>query len=186
MSTSGSAHWSVGKSERVLRLTASCIRTAVRLRLGHNLSFDDAMDLARLHDVQSAVNSLEAKLEVHDNVPDRVKISVAVSEAKLSNTVSGAESVEHIIKIRSAAFGTGMAETQTAEQRESLINALQALRREANQWADGYQRFSGDLFAIYENAVRQLKKLPLTGTRRTQAMTELETIITDAIRRGSP
>jgi hypothetical protein len=171
------------KSDRVLRLTATCIQAAVRLRLGMRIPFDDAIELARVHNVRSAVESIGAKLRVHESVPEHVRVQVAVSEAKLSDVVTGSESTEHIIKVRTVAFGPGLA-AQMPALSESFKRGAEAIRREAMEWSVDYGGFSEDLFAMYRDAARQLKQIPITAERRAQAIAELETIIADALKRA--
>jgi hypothetical protein len=172
----------VVKSERVVRLTAACIQAAIRLRLNVSIPFSDAIDLARVHDVRSAVEGVRSKLQVHEAVPQSIRLKIAVSEAKLSDSVTGQESTEHILNVRNTTFENMVPETNDTSA--SIVRGLEAIVRDAAEWVGEYRRFSDDLLAIYRDGTRRLNQLPLTFERRAQARSELESIIADAFKRA--
>jgi hypothetical protein len=166
------------KSERVVQLLAVCIRTAVRFRYApRELSRPDAIDLARKHDLFSAMKAISAKMELHQNLPsDEGRFKLAVNEAKDLDT-------ENIIAMREASIAVLQSSQATASQRHLVVAGLYATQHEAQSWAKTYSRFVAEISSLYKSTNARIEDLHIPVTRRLKAQSELEQIIVDAIRR---
>src|SRR5271157_3980185 len=83
-------------SDRVRRLLAACMQAALRRRFGKNISFDEALELARVHTISSLLSDIRETLEVQIRAIDADRrFWHAVHEAKL-----GPQSLEERIESR--------------------------------------------------------------------------------------
>jgi hypothetical protein len=182
----------VPQSERTLSLFAVCIQVAVRLRFEQELPLSTALELARVHDLRSALRGIAAKLELHRNVSDaKAKAGLAFAEAALtSDEAAGAAAAEAatiaaVIAVRKGATEAMSAHKFSADQRTALLATLREVREDSRRWANGYSRFSTALLDLYKAMRSELTKMPLASSDRARALAELEEIIRDAtIRAG--
>jgi hypothetical protein len=173
------------KSERVVKLLAACIRSAVRFRYPQlNLSQTDAIDLARIHDLQSALRTISTKMEVHQSLlSEQRRFMLAVNEAKL---VSDADiGTENIIAIREASIAVLRSTSDaTSSQRHLVVASLRIGLQEVRLWAKAYSRFLTEIESLYKSTNARIVGLRLSSTVRRKAQLELEQIIVDATRRA--
>src|SRR6267154_1998469 len=115
MSNQRSLQWAP-KSERVVQLLAVCIRTAVRFRYApRELSKPDAIDLARKHDLSSAMKAISGKMELHQNLPsDEGRFKLAVNEAKDLDT-------KNVIAMREASVAILQSNQAASSQRYLVV-----------------------------------------------------------------
>jgi hypothetical protein len=172
------------KSDRVLRLTASCVQSIVRIRYRYVMPMSEAVDLARIHDVRSAVRTFGEKLDVHQNVPQAARFKIAAAEATFTGSLSSADYVDHTIAVRQASIGTTHEREQTGAQREILIANLRGLRREWEQWAREYVHFIDSIAALHVQADRELKLLCLEPETARRAEAELEQVLLVALHKA--
>jgi hypothetical protein len=172
------------KSDRVLRLTASCIQSIVRSRYAHDMPMNVAIDLARAHDVRSAVQAYEQKLELHQGLPHNTRIQLAGTEAAISRGVIPAEEIDRTIAVRRGSLETMREGEQGEARREILVARLREVRRECEQWAREYSRFFDDIASLYQKAARDLRSLHLDAERARQADVELEQVLVLALHRA--
>ncbi len=92
------------KSDRVVGLTASCIQSVVLLRHRHELSRSVAIDLARVHDLPTAVRKYAEQLEVLRGAPREVRHEQAGVEAALTRGFDSRREVDRIVEIRQGSF----------------------------------------------------------------------------------
>src|SRR5215472_8884066 len=134
------------KSDRLLLLTATCIRAAVWLRFKYELPLSEALDLAHVHDLRSALDEITAKVEVHRSLPDsKARIDLAIVESKLESPAAKdvASYSQSVIAIRTKTAETLSARMTSAEDRASLLSALRKLRIESQRWAEDYSSLFG-------------------------------------------
>lgn len=167
------------KSDRVIQLLAASICTAIRLRFSREISKGDSIDLARVHDLRSALNTITIKSELHRHLPGGRGFDLAVAEAKL-----GSEH-EMITAVRQATISTFDSNQSSASERQKLIEALRTTQQEARLWAKEYSRFLIEMETLYNKTNGQLNSLRLPLNRRLQAQSELEKLIANATRRAS-
>jgi hypothetical protein len=173
------------KSDRVLRLTATCVQSVARFRYGYEMPVADAIDLARIHDLRSTVRILEEKLELLQSVPQATRFKLAVTEAAFTGGLNPAEDVDHIVAVRQASIGTTPEWESSGLPREILIARLQGLRREWEHWAREYSRFIACLGSLHMEADRDLKLLRLEPETAKRAEAELEQVLLVALRKAS-
>ena len=171
------------KSERVVQLLAACIRTGTRIRFARELPRSDSIDLARIHDLSSAMKSISAKMEVHQNLPsDQRRFDLAVNEAKL---ISQADiGTEKVVAIREASIAALESSNAISSQRRLVVVSLRLAQEEARSWARAYSRFMTDIESLHKSASGRLQGLRLATSVRVEAQSELEQIIVDAIGRA--
>jgi len=171
------------KSERVIRLLATCIRSAVRFRYAQNVSQTDAIDLARIHDLQSAMKTISEKMEVHRSLPDdQGRFKLAVAETKLvSETDLGTAKIVAIRRATVDALGSNPGDLS---QRQGLLASLRMVQQEARLWAKGYSRFLTEIASLHKSMNSRIVGLHLPTSVRLEAQSELEKLIVDAIRRA--
>lgn len=121
--------------DRVLRLTASCIQSIVRVRHGYEIPMADAIELARVHDVRSAVRIMGEKLELLRTVPQAARLKLATTEATFTVGFLPKEDVDRTVSVRRASIGVMSEQMQAGMPREILVAKLHELRRECEQWA---------------------------------------------------
>lgn len=172
------------KSDRVLRLTATCVQAVVRLRFAYDLSSDDAIELARIHDVRSAVEILGGKLELWRSIPEGPRFELAVAETKLAGGLIPAEDAKGTVEVRRGYIQTTAEDGQAGTQREKLILGLHELRREAEQWGREYGRFIDRLLSLYAGARKDLVLLRLAPETAKQAESELEQVLLVALHKA--
>jgi hypothetical protein len=167
------------KSDRVLRLTATCIRSVVRVRYGYDISMASAIELARVHDVPSAVRVIGEKLELHQGRSQAARFDIAATEAAF--TVGTKEDVDRTVSVRRASIDAASEQKQAGMPREVLVTRLRVLRRECEQWAREYSRFMDSIATLYAKADRDLKALRLQPEASKMAAVELESILLTAL-----
>jgi hypothetical protein len=171
------------KSERVAQLLAACIRAAVRLRYSHSLSQSDSIDLARTHDLRSALKAISEKMDLHQNLPDaQWRFTLAVAESKLApETDLG---TANIIAIRKASVTTVGSNQSNASERQLALAALRTTQQEVRLWAKTYSRFLTEIENLYQSTNTQIESLHLTSSSRLKAQAELQKVIVNAIERA--
>lgn len=172
------------KSDRLLSLTAACIRAVMWIRFKYELPFSEALDLARVHDLRSALDEIAAKIEVHRNLPDsNARVGLAIVESKLEHPVAKdvVDYSEKVVAIRLKTAETLSARTTSAEDRASLLSMLRGVRIESQHWAQEYSRFFIALANLYRQTRSDLMELELNSVERDKALGELERIMSDAI-----
>jgi len=172
------------KSDRVLRLTASCVQTVVRLRYGYELPVADAVELARIHDVRSAVRIFGEKLRLLENIPRPTRFTLAATEAAFTGGIIPEEDLDRTIAVRRASIGTIPEHEQAGARREILVANLRELRRAWEQWAREYAHFIDRLAALLAEGERELKLLRLEPETAERAGTELEQVLLVALRKA--
>jgi SLT domain-containing protein len=172
------------KSERVRRLTASCIQSVVRLRCGYEMSMADAIDLARIHDVRSAVRIIEEKLELLQNVPQAMRFKLAATEAALTGGLSSREDIDNTVAVRRASIGPKSERQPAGVSLEILITGLQKLRRQWERWAREYSRFISRIASLHAEADRDLNSLHLEPETAKRARADLERVLLVALRKA--
>jgi hypothetical protein len=170
------------KSDRVLRLTASCIRSVVRIRYAYDISPASAIELARVHDVPSAVRVIGEKLELHQARSQAARFDIAITEAAF--TVGPREDVDRTVSVRRASIDVMSEQSQAGIPREVLVARLRDLRRECEQWAREYSRFIDRIATLYAQADRDLKALRLEPEAAKQAEVALERVLLVALRKA--
>ncbi len=173
---------SAPKSERVVQLLAATIRSAVRLRYARELSLDDSVDLARVHDLHSALKTIAVKTEVHQNLPDGRGFSLAVAEAKLTTGANLAN--EKIVAIREKSIATFEADQSNSSRRHEIVAALRTTQQETRVWAKAYARFLTEVEALYRSTNAELDTLHLPVGRRLEADSELQKLMVEMVRRA--
>lgn len=168
------------KSERVVLLTASCIRSLVRLSFSYEMSMRDAVELAHAHDLRSAIGTVRAKLELHRGKPE-----LAVTEAKLTRNLVSTEELRRTLEVRREAVATEKNTEDGARDREALVERLRVIRRESELWARQYSAFMRRLSSVYSEGRKQIAALRLPPGNSTNAQLELERIILEAMRRAA-
>jgi hypothetical protein len=172
---------SPGKSDRVVFLTASCVRSIVRLRFAYEMPMADAIDLARVHDLRSATEAVREKLEVLRNVPEAGRARQAVAEAKLTRGLLPREELERTIKLRERSIGSTTVTEEAEAQRETLVTRLRALRRDWERWGREYSDFMDSMALIHSRACLELEALHLPPEVGARAEAELEAILLEAV-----
>lgn len=173
------------KSDRVLRLTASCVQSIVRLRYRYEMPMSEAIDLARIHDVRSAVRAFADKLELLQNIPQAARFTLAAAEATFTGgVVSPADYVDHTIAVRRASIGAPTEREQSGVPREVLIANLRQLRREWEQWAREFAHFMDRIASLYVEGDRALKLLGLEPETAKRAEAELEQVLLIALHKA--
>jgi hypothetical protein len=170
------------KSDRVLRLTATCIRSVVRVRYGYDISLASAIELARVHDVQSAVRVIGEKLELHQGRSQAARFDIATTEAAF--TVGTREDVDRTVSVRRASIDAVSEQRQAGMPREVLVARLRVLRGECELWTKEYSRFIDRIATLYARADRDLKALHLETQVAKQAEVALERILLVALRKA--
>jgi len=143
----------------------------------------DAVDLARVHDIRSALKSIAEKLEVHKARPEESRIQLAVMEAKLESSVTSGESIAQIIKVREAS--DQFQKERATIQREQLVELLRTVQRQSSQWASEYRDFLRHLSTLYGNTRRKLLEIPAPAEIHARALAELEEILQRAVKAAS-
>ena len=169
------------KSDRVRRLTASCVQSVARLRYGYEMPIADAIDLARVHDLRTAVRTFEEKLELLQNVPQATRFKLATTEAALAGGLNRRAGVDHTIAVRRASIGTMPEREQLGVPREILVARLRELRRSWERWAREYSRFIDRVASLHAEAERDLKLLRLEPETAKRAKAELERVLLVAL-----
>lgn len=171
------------KSERVVKLLAACIRSAIRFRYAQTVSQTDAIDLARIHDLQSAMKTISEKMEVHRSLPDdQGRLKLAVAETKLvSETDLG---TVKIVAVRRATIDALGSNPGDLSQRQVLLASLRIVQQEARLWAKGYSRFLTEIASLHKSMNARIIGLNLPTSVRLEVQSELEKLIVDAIRRA--
>lgn len=172
------------KSDRVLRLTASCIRSVIRLRYGYEMHMPEAVDLARIHDVRSAVRVFGEKIELLHRVPRSARFKLAATEATFTSGVIPEEDVSHTVAVRRATIGAIPEYEQAGIPREVLVAHLREVRRASAQWALEYGRFIDRISSLHVEGVRGLTLLRLEHATGKRAEAELEQILLVALRKA--
>lgn len=172
------------KSDRVLRLTASCVQSIVRRRYRYEMPMAEAIDLARIHDVRSAVQTFGEKLELLQNVPQAARFKLAATEATFTGGLNPADDVDHTVAVRRASIGTTHEREQIGIPREILIANLRELRREWERWARDFGYFIDRLASLHAEGERGLKLLRLEPELAKRAEAELEQILLVALHRA--
>jgi hypothetical protein len=170
------------KSERVVQLLAASIRAAVRLRYARDISRDDSIDMARAHDLPSALRTIAVKMEVHENLPDDHGFDLADAETKL--TSESHLGTEKIVEIRRASLSTLESSQSNSSDRQFLIAGLHAVQQEARSWAKAYSRFLTEMETLYKSTRTRIDGLNLPLGKRLQAQSELEQMIVNAIKQA--
>jgi hypothetical protein len=173
------------KSDRVRRLTASCVQSVVRRRYGYEMPMADAIDLARIHDVRSAVRIFEEKLDLFKNVPQPTRFKLATTEATLTGGLTPREDIDHTVAVRRVSFGTMSEYEQAGVSREILVARLHELRRQWERWAREYSRFIDRVASLHVEADRDLNLLRLEPETAKRAKAELERVLLVALRKAS-
>jgi hypothetical protein len=173
------------QSDRVMRLTAACIRAAVRLEHGHEMSMDDALDLARIYSVPAAVAAVRAKMDLLRAVMNPVRVKLAIGEAKLAGGLTGEDHLSRIIEIRRASLDFVDDTGKGGQQREAVMAALREVRKEWNSWASEYLGFVSALSSLHAQGTRELQALRLDPEDARQAEIGLERIMLAALSRAS-
>jgi hypothetical protein len=173
------------KSDRVLRLTASCVQSIVRVRYRYEMPMTEAIDLARIHDVRSAVRAFGEKLELFQSVPQAARFKLAATEATFTGSVvPPADYVDHTIAVRRASIGVPSEREQNGVPREIFIANLRQLRREWEQWAREFADFMDCIASLHLEGDRGLKLLRLEPETAKRAEAELEHVLLIALRKA--
>lgn len=171
------------KSERVVELLATCIRAAVSFRYAHQLSKPDSVDLARVHDLRSALKNIAEKMEVHENLPSSpMRFTLAVAETKLMSEAN--LGIDKIVDIREAAAATLSSRLGNMSDLQSATLALRAAQQETRLWATAYTRFVVEIQSLYKSTSIQIGNLHLPTHRLVKAHSDLEKLLLDAIGRA--
>lgn len=176
----------LGRSERISLLTAAFIRAAVRLRFGYEMSASESVELARVHDLRSAIDSIGAKMELHRNLPTRSRMELSIVESAIDPPVDRAttDSFGNVVSVRVKTLQTLSAETASVQDVGARRSALRALRTESRLWARDYGRFFEAMAKLYRNSRSKLIDMDLSGEDKMKAFAELEDIIVDGISRA--
>jgi hypothetical protein len=172
------------QSQRVVQLLATCIRAAVRKQFGYEMSRDEALTLARVHSLRSALDEIRKKMELHQHLQGtKARTHLAVAEASLQghHVVSQSEYSESIIAMRSKTLDAVNAVVESTEDREMLLASLRRVRRDWQLWADEYMHFFIALVKLYEEAKHRLAETTLEVDRRKTMSLELEKIFADVL-----
>jgi hypothetical protein len=172
------------KSDRVLRLTASCVQTAIRLCYAYEMSMSEAVDLARIHDVRSAVRVFGEKLELFNSVPRPTRFRLAATEATFTSGVIPEDDLIHTVAVRRASIGTISEHERAGISRLVLVAHLREVRRASEQWAREYGGFMDRIALLHMEGVRDLKLLRLEPETGKRADGELERVILVALRKA--
>jgi hypothetical protein len=171
------------KSERIVGLLAACIRAGVRLRYSQDITQGDSIDLARVHDLRSAMKAISEKLEVHQNLPSRrERLVLAITEAKLITAAGGG--VGSIIDIREASVATCGSSRAASSQSQIALVALRQVQRDARAWAREYSRFMAEIAKLHKSASAEIDALRLPASTRSKARAELEALLLGSIARA--
>jgi|ERR1700733_3715367 len=173
------------KSDRVVLLTARGIQTLVLRRYGHEISISDAVDLARAHNLRTALLTLATKMEIHVATADSLQFDLALQETKLSSELADGVSIDRVVDVRRAATSSASVSQNQLISREQLQAALAAIRRESNAWTREYKEFIESLSGIYKQTKNVLDELRLSVVDRRGAQEELENVMLVAIKKAS-
>jgi hypothetical protein len=174
------------KSDRVARLTASCLRSLVWRRYSREISPDQALNLGRIYDLRSAMETIKLKLELHRPIPDEsARFGLAVTEAVLTPPEDPAKNLNRIIQVRRESANTRTAGDQGELHRETLIRSLQILRRDWELWVREYSHFIEQLGLLHRVAIRELNSLSLNPEIANRAYEELQGILLRALEQAS-
>jgi len=174
------------KSDRVVYLTAACIRAAIRLKFHYEISFSESLEMARVHDLKSALSHFAAKMELHRNLPPESRVKLSVVESALEPAVSSglSSNSDGIVKLRIKTVDAISAQVNSLEDRSALLTKLRNLRTESKLWAEDYARFLASLGTLYRQTRTTLVEMGLADSDKHTALAALETIATNAIRQA--
>ena len=148
------------------------------------MPFADAIDLARIHDVRSAVRIFEEKLELLQSVPQATRFRLATTEAALTGGLSPREGVDQTVAVRRVSIGAMSESEQSGVSREILVARLRELRRQWERWAREYSRFIDRVASLHLEADRDLKLLRLEPETAKRAKADLERVLLVALRKA--
>lgn len=145
------------------------------------MSMEDAVELARVHNLHSAVDVFGKKLELHFNTPDAIKFKLALAETKFTHPGNGSEDVKNTVNARMATITTISDNTQNELNRQHLVGTLHDVRRESETWAREYARFIERLTLLHGEAIAELESFRLDTESIGQAKMELGQILLNAL-----
>jgi hypothetical protein len=168
------------KSERVVRLLSACIRTITRRQYSEVLPVAEFFELARNHDLRSALKAIKEKMDLHATMPDRRhRLSLAVAEAAIGtdNTFSR----QKVIAVRGASVILQEEERAKLAHDRILRTVIRSAQDQAHQWSSSYSRFQTEISKLYNATSLRIDELGLPAVRRIEARAALEQIIQKAV-----
>jgi hypothetical protein len=148
------------------------------------MAWEDALDLARIYSVATAVALVREKSELLRAVKGPMRMKLAVGEAKLSEGSMTGEHLGRIVQMRRATMDAVKTTQKDLQKREAAVAALRALKREWESWASEYVDFMAALDSLYRQARRELGTLHLSPEESPRAGLALERILLRAVERG--
>ncbi len=149
-----------------------------------DLSVADSVELARVHDLRSAIRRISRGLELHRNLPNKgMQFRLAVAEAKL--TTESDVATGKIIEVRKVSVEALVATQTGSSEREVLVKRLRVVQHEFGEWSRTYSRFLDDVATLRRNARAEIHHLRLPAEDRSAALIAVDGIILNALVRAA-
>jgi len=153
------------------------MQAALRRHFGRNISFDEALDLARVHTISSLLSDIQETLDVQMQKIDAVRrFDHAVHEAKL-----GPQSVEERIESRRNMILANDGSTAAHVDSEKLRRSLLELTERVVTWRHEYAAFLRAFESLYHTRVNQLHSLRLLAGEFEEARAQIDRLFEEAL-----
>lgn len=158
------------QSPRVHRMLAAAIRAAALSNLQINLSKSDSFDIARVHDLRSALQTLEAKQRLHSVLPRDAGLKLAIAETKLVNP----SKTLHIPEIEILRQKTQDDLTLRHRERTEHDRAIRRVQEDIRTWRGSMQALMVGLEKIFHRKKQNLIEIELPYEVKAKFMKEME------------
>jgi hypothetical protein len=173
-------------SQRVISLSAVCIRKLAAVHLDTEVTESQARDLSLSHsgDLESAIRMLKRKLELHKGPEGR---ALAIAESSLVSALQDVNATQTTTKVRIEALQSARAVSQIVATARKMRERDKELRDDILRWEADQRRFLHFLDALdllYVKIKTRLRLLHLSDSKQEEAESALETILQRAVLRA--
>jgi hypothetical protein len=174
-------HHTISESNRARRLLAASIRSIVGARLGIVLDQGAADAIARVHTLNSALQTIHAKLGVHQDIPKHARHALAMQEACIDGPFGkgGMHRITSIVDIRRTTLGTSVDADAERERAAAFQRKLWQIQKDVSDWAKLLKRLLNGFEKLYRTRVHDLESLRLAQPTGVVAKQELDRLFAE-------
>lgn len=176
-------HHTISWSARSRGLLSATIRAAAKARLGVPIDHSTAETLARIHTLETALQTLQTKLVIHGDLPVDIRNALAVQETSVEGPfgLKGNHRDAAIIDLRRTTLAVASEAESDDETSLALQRQLWQVRQAVGNWALHLRRFLVGFQKLYDTSMHELANSKLSPITKAAAKRDLDQLYGTAV-----